>query len=104
MLLLDFLFSGPRYIEQNKPKEELDPEVVYACYICVCIYILFTHLFIHFYNLSILLVSVFIYLSIFYLFISRADIPSREKNEVGVCQRLVCQKRVFAVRSSSCEV
>ena len=25
-------------------------------------------------------------------------------NEVGVCQRLMCQKREFAVRSSSCEV
>ena len=25
-------------------------------------------------------------------------------NEVGVCQKLVCQKREFAVRSSSCEV
>ena len=32
------------------------------------------------------------------------DIPSRKKNEVGVCQRLVCQKREFAVRLFSCEV
>ena len=32
------------------------------------------------------------------------DITSKEKNEVGVCQRLVCQKREFAERSSSCEV
>ena len=28
MFLLDFLISGPRYIDWNKPKEELDPEVV----------------------------------------------------------------------------
>ena len=32
------------------------------------------------------------------------DIPSRKKNEVGVCQRLVCQEREFTVRSSYCEV
>ena len=30
-------------------------------------------------------------------------ILSRKKKEVGVCQRLVCQKREFAARSSSCE-
>ena len=49
-------------------------------------------------NLSIFL---FIYL---FIYQEPTDIPSRKKNEVGVCQRLVCQKREFAVRSSSCEV
>ena len=47
----------------------------------------------------------FIYfINLFY--ISRADQHTKEKiiNEVGVCQRLVCQKREFTVRSSSCEV
>ena len=33
------------------------------------------------------------------------NIPNKKMfNEVGVCQRVVCQKREFAVRSSSCEV
>ena len=42
---------------------------------------------------------------IFLLLQEPTDIPSRKKiNEVGVCQRLVCQKREFTVRSSSCEV
>ena len=42
----------------------------------------------------------------FYLLLQEpTDIPSRKKLiEVGVCQRLVCQKREFAVRLSSCEV
>ena len=41
-------------------------------------------------------------LVIFYLLQEPTDIPNRKKiNEVGVCQRLVCQKRKFTVRSSS---
>ena len=38
------------------------------------------------------------------LFKSRPTYQVQIKNEVGVCQRLVCQKREFAVRSHSCEV
>ena len=40
------------------------------------------------------------------IIITRADQHTKKKkiNEVDVCQRLVCQKREFTVRSSSCEV
>ena len=38
-----------------------------------------------------------------YFFKSRPTYQVEKINEVGVCQRLVCQKREF-VRSSSCEV
>ena len=65
----------------------------------------FTYLYIiYIYNIYNYILYLFEYLFIFYFFQEPTDIPSRKKiNEVGVCQRLVCQKREF-VRSSSCEV
>ena len=54
---------------------------------------------------SLLLLLLYYYIIII-IIITRADRHTKWKkiNEVGVCQRLVCQKREFAVRSSSCEV
>ena len=55
-------------------------------------------------------VPFFYYLFLFLLFIiyylqEPTDIPSRKKLMRWVCARgLVCQKREFTVRSSSCEV
>ena len=41
------------------------------------------------------------YWTIFFPFYTRADCHTKYKK--WVCQRLVCQKREFATRSSSCE-
>ena len=51
------------------------------------------------------LVSFFIYIiqSFFLLFSRLTAIPSKKKRKI-VCLKLVCQKREFAARSSSCEV
>ena len=40
---------------------------------------------------------------VIYLFIKSQPTYHKKFNEVGVCQRMVCQKREFAVRLSSCE-
>ena len=51
----------------------------------------------------IIILLVLLLLLYYYLLQELTEIPSG-KNEVGVCQSLVCQKREFAVRLSSCEV
>ena len=56
-------------------------------------------LFPYFFSVQSILHSLFLH-----LFKSRPTYLVEKNNEVGVCQRLVCQKREFAVRSSSCEV
>ena len=42
--------------------------------------------------------------NLFLFFQEPAAIPSRKERKKWVCQRLVCQKREFAARLSSCEV
>ena len=63
---------------------------------------LFTYLI---YKYNYIFICVFIHIFFLSLFIkSRPTYQVEKINEVGVCQRLVCQKREFTVRSSSCEI
>ena len=61
-------------------------------YFLLCVYVLLIFLYI-------------LFLFFLFLFQEPTDIPSRKKLMRWVCARgLVCQKREFTVRSSSCEV
>ena len=61
-----------------------------SIYLLLLTYVFLSYLFIYLFKF------IYIYLLSTYLV--------EKNNEVGVCQRLVCQKREFAVRTSSCEV
>ena len=83
----------------------------YSAGIFYFVIVYFIYLFTSFHYLYFFIIILFLYyfiiFFIIYLFIYQepTDIPSRKKLMRWVCARgLVCQKREFTARSSSCEV
>ena len=79
---------------------------MYWIYIFINCFIIFEFMYLLFLNsyMHLLFLTIKFFLC-FYLLQEPTDIPSRKKLMRWVCARgLVCQKREFTVRSSSCEV